>query len=635
VGLYLLLMIVPFSAPPIDYTTLDGGWHAVTDELAFTRAGAELISTTGPLGFLRCNDYGPRTHLWSIAWGLLLAAALMVAFVRLFGDRPWPALATGATILLLMPFLVIQVPRELVLVLPFVFLFLEADEQSNRLTMVRLLFCVLLAINGWVIFTHLVSGTLAVLAATGLALLRHRRPGWLLPLYLGSLLLLWIATGNRLGELGFYFRSRFEVVAGYGEVMARTGGWPSAGASALLFLGVLAVLVFARRGEQRRLTTWWLVLAASPLFFIAFKAAFTRNTYSRSMQLATLLLLLAGIAAVRARFWRRPRVRHAWTAAPIAASLALWVYFAASGPSEDLERIQLPKTRIVQLASLLKDDESSAWRDHQRRSQAVARYQLPSLEEPVDWYGDLPGVLIAHHLELGLRPVFQRYDAYTPWLAQRNARFYRSEAAPPTVVAHLKPFLDYPPTLLDASALVALLENYRSRTRHGQLVLFERRPKPRRFAQPLLMKTQARFGKWLSLEGHGEEMALWVTVDVEHTPWGRAAKTLYKLPPLHLDVTFADGRHQRFRFAATPAHSGFLLSPWIDEARDLHRFSRRGLAEAEPSQIVTDLRLVRPQGWSAAWEKKVRVRVFGLIPKAKLARQREEVDGAGSPEPPE
>src|SRR5262249_62137681 len=56
---------------------------------------------------------------------------------------------------------------------------------------------------------------------------------------------------------------------------------------------------------------------------------------------------------------------------------------------------------------------------------------------------------------------------------------------------------------------------------------------------------------------------VWASLRIDQTLLGRLQALLYRLPPITVELTLADGEHPLFRLVPAIARSGFLLSPLI------------------------------------------------------------------------
>lgn len=99
---------------------------------------------------------------------------------------------------------------------------------------------------------------------------------------------------------------------------------------------------------------------------------------------------------------------------------------------------------------------------------------------------------------------------------------------------------------------------------------------------------------------------VWAQIEVDSSAVGRLMAMAYKLPPLYLEVTTADGAVRQHRIVRPLARAGMLLSPLV-RSRDEFIALAAGDAPLE-SQRVTSVKVV--VDWAFAYATPVRVRLF-------------------------
>jgi hypothetical protein len=72
-----------------------------------------------------------------------------------------------------------------------------------------------------------------------------------------------------------------------------------------------------------------------------------------------------------------------------------------------------------------------------------------------------------------------------------------------------------------------------------------------------------QLGKSVELPSGG---LLYAEIDVQKTLFGELVSAFYKPPQLHITTTLKDGTSKTFRFVASMARSGFIVTPLIENA---------------------------------------------------------------------
>ena len=189
------------------------------------------------------------------------------------------------------------------------------------------------------------------------------------------------------------------------------------------------------------------------------------------------------------------------------------------------------------------------------------------------------------------RPVFQSYGAYTRGLSQLNVSFLQSARAPETVLFDAASIDSRYPLHDDALSLPVLLTGYEARGTVGRFARFERRstPVPLRWdwqGETTLSPSRA----WAVQPARG---LLWATIELSTTWEGRLMALVFKLPPVIVDVTTADGSPEEHRLMPAVASAGVPLSPLVVTAEEMVALAR--WEWPAPKRDVRSIRL--REGW--------------------------------------
>jgi hypothetical protein len=424
-------------------TGVDGSWPlgvnlAASAGLDF---GTDVAFTYGPLGYLAVpllvdHELAQLGLLHSLATWIALGVSLVFAARRSF---PLP-LAVG---LALVAAWLADVPLVALALLWCAIAVGEDAPEAAR----RLLPWIGGAVGAMVLLTKVNEGLL-ILALCGIAAVgidRGRRLAHLAALaasFTATFLVLWLITGQGLGDLGEFARTSFEIAAGYSTAQtleAASEPWRYQLAAAAMFALALGAAYAAGResGPWRRIALLLLVATAA---LFAWKTAFVRHELIRSIVVAMVPLTI--LLAVR---WSG-RWRSAAAAAFVPVAV---VYFPLTGQSVgDVVRPAASVEGVVDIARSVLDPDRlnrdlAASREGLARHYGLDERSLALLRDrDVHVYPYETGLAWTYGLEWDPLPVFQSYVAYTPELDRLNAERLSSPEGPERVLVH-SPLLSF------------------------------------------------------------------------------------------------------------------------------------------------------------------------------------------------
>jgi len=586
---------------------LDASWAQALGQLFQTRAqaGADYIFTYGPLGYFNTQAYEPALFWWKLTWEIALSSACAFILVRLARHIPWweARLAFGMLAFVLLPGCDTQY------VFPMIggALLLLWDDRPG---VFKVGSCMLfLAVLGLVKFTFLVLGVVL----TGMVCLAMALVGrwgvsfFSLVSYGGFFLLGWLAAGQSVAHLPLYCLTSLEIASGYSEAMTLPGRMAERMVAALILASFTFLCLGLVRRENRSLRG---MLGAAVLLLglaLHWKHGFVRQdghvvVFFSYAALASFLLstvLPAGWGNVAARFlaFGIPVLAVVgWLSAfehgarPTDAAVSAW---------ENFERNRL---------RLFDPWDMKQQLDKHRLAKREA-WMLPRVREHVggrsiDLLNWDQGVLFLNDLNWRPRPVFQSYTAYTPALAQANADFYRGPLAPDFVLVRLR-HIDYRfPLSEDHAVWRVLLSCYRPVLSEKGYVLFERvaASGPAVAEEGELVEGRTiRFEEEVLLPEVGEDY-LTVSFRFHYTSRGALRRAFYRVPPIFLEVTLAQGEQRRFRLVPGLASGTLLLSPLCEENRDVI-----ALYAGENRKKVRAVRIVTDEAGRTAFQRHIEV----------------------------
>lgn len=540
-------------------------------------AGTDYVFTYGPLGYLGCLTYDPDLYWLKYGWELTVSALMAVVLVLIV--RRLPDLPTR----LLCCYLVLAYDidfadgRYAFLLLACGLFLLEPGRRFWRLIGPALLAFAVIA---------LIKFTFSILAGIGVLVVaaRHladRRPAMAGATALGfaaALLTAWLAAGQTFGNLPACIRAAYEIVAGYGPAMCVPGPWPE------VALGVILLALLAGLGAvlgdgsvpRFQVLAAGLVLVAG--VFVQWKLGFTRGDHPRVFFITMLLVPFVLTACVPPPP-RGRTTRWMLTVGAVLASLvgAHWSRDPQLGLDLDLPgTLSEAGSRLVEHTAYvfapraLEARLQHLWERDRHEQPLLPQTEAVVGKAAVDLFSWHQGIVFSQGMNWRPRPVFQSYSAYTPYLLDLNARFFRSERAPEYLIFSSLALDRRFYALEDSQALLEIFPRYSPvLIEHGCVLLKRKAQAPGTTPERTTVLDRAvRMGERVDLGGlPGSEQTL--AVHIDYTMWGRLLALAYQPPTVWLRLEFAEGELELRRLVVATAMEDFLLKPFLDSPLDL------------------------------------------------------------------
>jgi hypothetical protein len=379
----------------------------------------------------------------------------------------------------------------------------------------------------------------------------------------GWLCLFWLIAGQNFTGLPLFFSRSWEVTRLYSATMfvdeARSVFWWG-----IITLAATAIAIFVavRRSSSGSKSTRFVAAALAAAFvFLAWKKGFVRaDGHVQGFFLSALGLGLA--------------IRPAWTGL-LLTTVALFG-FALSSPAVFFhtggffsQRLQANLRAAISPGAVYAE-----FAKHTATAEEAAK--LPQIrartgDKPVDVFSDDAATALLNGLNYKPRPVFQSYLAYSPALAELNARFYTGPNAPEFVLARMR-MVDnrFLPTD-DARVLPILVQSYRPLLEEKGWWLLQRQDTPRHISFRPIKTRHPRLGKRIAVPRSSNAL-LTATIEVKPTLLGRLRTFLYKAPEVTVTVKDSVGTIRRLRLLTDAAAGGFLINPLLRDRNDFATF---------------------------------------------------------------
>ncbi|HEV7615627.1 MAG TPA: hypothetical protein VGO36_05305 [Solirubrobacterales bacterium] len=416
--------IVP--APGLDLSWMGGLYMAVRDGKQF---GDEIVFTYGPLGFL---VWPGLWFSWLGAIAFAFSATIYILFAVAFVGSLRRGFGLAAAGLIAFLYLVTVPDAEqlpLVLAVALCFLALREERSARAVTLLAAGGGLLSAIE--ILVKLSVGPMILVVCLLGMVGARAERRQWALfaASSLGGLIVLWLVTGQALGNLWDYAVNGAQVASGYNEAMGIGGAERWEGVVLILAaVGIVVAAACARFRDARARVCAALLTAAAA--FASFKYGIVRfEPYHLSLGLSAML----GIWFLMP--WPRRRAAALLVAGAVIGAVAIHTY-----PTEPRLDVVANLKTARDAAELLVRPGLRQGRVNEARANLRTAYALdPAIlaalgnrRVSIDPWEI--GAAWAYDLNWSPLPVFQNYTAYTHDLDRLNAAAVEDPDGPQAIL---------------------------------------------------------------------------------------------------------------------------------------------------------------------------------------------------------
>ena len=609
---YAVLMTLPWQPEGFSYD-LDESYKVALNQ-AFAEGiqfGQDFVYTYGPYGIFQQVKYFPETYS-SILIGRFFIA--LVAGIGLWTIFIHCLKRHRASCVFLLPFLFffpnsgisLDTFYTVIVVLPLLVYFYVEEGKLPGLSPVMLLLLSGAALAGLIKQTFLTLGIAVVLVISIDRVCRRRSPLTAI-VYLACLFGFWLLAGQAPQNIGSYLINAAQIVKGFSATMGTPGAIADCFVYLLATFSFVTVAAIATHRNRRRLDLLPIAVLAL-VFFLAFKGAFVRHDSGHALQAVMTSIPFACLYS--ALLW--PDLGRAfWRLRRLKVKVPLWIvtwglllfsaqFLFSAHAQSDYVNYYTGAVRKTGLtieaagASLLgKVDRLSVYQDSLAAIRAAN--PLPELSGTTDLYPNEAAVILAYGLPYSPRPVIQSFSAYTGHLAEINAARLAGENAPETILFDVRAIDGRLPSSEDGLSWPALLTRYDVADITGKYLVLKRSATARDYSLTPAEPQTATLGEWVDLPTE-QAAATWMQIDARPGLVGRLTTTLFKLPPLFLDVELADGTVERRRVLADVLNSGQLLSPLVLDRSDFVYLAAQGWPETLKGARVRRMRLVA-EGW--------------------------------------
>lgn len=571
---------------------LDSSWIFAVNQIPHLPRGfgSELAFTWGPLAHLAIPvDVHENLVRAVLFWTVTQSVLVAVLIYRFRKDRNLlPILGFGVGYIVAYSFGA-YFEYQVIFVVGLLLTITPEDGREWRLASATAA-----ALAGILLFTKLLTGFSAISLVAVVGMMRAlRREAQLrdvvlflwAPLVITILLLGMLMMGG-IGELAGWLALSLNMSTGYTVAMSGET-LVTLLVLALIGLGLLLALVFVLSRMSSRTVS--LGVAFLIPAYLALRHSFVRHNgrFVGPMLLGIVAVLILQLRSSRSL---------------LAGGIGFVLLLAPVGAIATSEGCDCPWTpRLLTPAAGWPNLERIIGLSNQRRQQARLSDELLSGDKlPAEWLRIIGqrtvdvipwelSIIPANHLRWTPSPTIQTYQVVTPVLDRLAARHFAGSGAPHFLIVEYGD-IDYRHPMWGAPAMWrSILSHYVPSSAHqfGNRVLLARRSRPPVELRPTtFLHESVALGEWHRVPAR--RGAVFAYIGFVPSPLGRLATLLWLVPPVQVDVRYADGQIWTYRMLPTTSSDGVLMSPlpraewelldWVhgDPAAPIVRFRIRG-----------------------------------------------------------
>ncbi|MEO5357203.1 MAG: hypothetical protein H7844_07890 [Nitrospirae bacterium YQR-1] len=526
--------------------------------------GKDIVSTYGPIGYLKSPLYIDRAHwIGSVVFTFYVHITFFAALL-LFLKKVKASTSVYLYVLLSL-FIFLQAKNRIEPYLYFylfIFSYLYCKRQKPSYLYLLLLipqFAVLAYIKiSLGIFLILIAATL-----TGFLLYmkRYGEALFVVMLYIVSL----FASGRLLigsfSDMFVFFKNSMQLTAYYAEAVSVTGElWQVL--TAILFWCIYIGLIiynFIRGGGNGLL---FLVFSFA-LCLGSFKHGFMRHTDLHAIDFFATwglinILFFAEIQNMRKTFKRFVFIY----------SLLFPLIFTIILYPKNIVPLNTTISQMSALTEILFNEKEFAPKEKNRKMLRQFFSLSPETINLINGHTvDIIPFDIAltelYDLNYRPRPVFQSYNAYTSQLDKLGAEFYKSNRAPEFIIYKNDSLDGKEPVFYEPETFRTILLRYSRVHSDGKFLILRKHGTPKKYEETSAGSLTASVGEPFKMPVYVSDTLVFARIRMDYNFAGRLLALAYKPPMTYFEVYIDGKRTDKSRFVFRNAVNGIFLSPFI------------------------------------------------------------------------
>lgn len=422
-----------------------------------------------------------------------------------------------------------------------------------------------------------------------IVLAKQRQQSWRILLaggitYITTVLITALASMKSLSAVIQWFRYSMDIVSGYGEAMSVVGPF------IILLLGILSLVIYfalvlilwKQKAQPRYIALIFIV----PLL-LAFKQSFCRQDIYHQLIFFAFFLAILCVLILNAVGKKELIACIAGFFILIICMAGFYLYLAGTIPTihPNINELTAGTADFLQgkqgrsnISSILHYDDLRQRLDEQSKTN-LATDELPSETVDIIKSGGgsvdvLPWEISycpANNLSWDPNPVLQIYSAYTASLDQWSASHYEENRAPEFLIVEFMDIDGRHPLLGAPATWRSVISNYGLALWDSQAgrLLLKRNMQPSQEITTVVKQENAYINQWIVVPP--SDNLLFVDVDMRATFLGTAAKNLFRIPPVYIDLVYESGRAMSYRIIPDTAKNGLLINYLPSNAEELSK----------------------------------------------------------------
>jgi hypothetical protein len=588
-AIFIFIIFLPLPGPI--YTGLDPSWqyaisYASSEKLAY---GKDIIFTYGPLGYL-IHGAVIDGNFWAITlFRCFIHFALFIVFVteltKLYRSKKW--LHLSALILTIVLFYIFGAETDYAIL--FIFLIIIPYESSLNKKYHLVLYSLFMgAIAGFCLTTKFSLGICTIGSGilyyggnlAGNIKQRKNSVKYSSQLAIFTIAALWTTSiildglSKENASLADYLKNYLTLSSGYSSAMSYAASQWEVAYALLQVILILFLLITTAKNKHNPIG--YSVCLAFVLW-ITFKHGLIRQDvhivfFVKFMPLLAYLCLRNEVRLGQKMFFGH-LVQYL-------TLLTLFIYLFVPSPfGQHLPNYLVNIKQIVSFTNFYNKLKYSLdltkYKDIILKSsqENLSEMKLPSdvikalQNKPLDIVPWEISLIPANNLTWQPRPVFQSYSAYTSSLDNINSEsLVRNN--PENIIYHFSsidkrhPFFDEPETFFNMFCnyhISSQFPDFISTEKLNQIIILERRKYSISSEAKKVNTFSMRWNEYTIVENRDKELVR-AKIRIKYSMIGKMYKTLFRSPPVSINLTYADGQERSHRIIPENANNGVIIS---------------------------------------------------------------------------
>jgi hypothetical protein len=395
----------------------------------------------------------------------------------------------------------------------------------------------------------------------------------------------WVASGQSLLDIYYYFSSSFNIIFGYTEGMHSSyiGAPPWVFWQLISYILVFIILEFTIIFDKKlsHINKYYISISFGIFLFLSFKAGFVRHdghAMTAGYSILTASILLAVLD--------KTKYSNLLIALSLFVLILIDSQFIKFSTDKFLANISNKYLLIRDGLNLRINNSEQISKNYQLAIKNLkSKEDLPDLKGTVDIYSHNQSGLISSGNKWNPRPVFQSYAAYTPQLQELNRKHLVKHDSPDNIIFRVQPIDGRLASIEDGPSWIELLRNYSpTNYKNGNLFLEKNIDKKNNILNnEVHLQGYANFKETVEIHSNGG--LVFLKLNIQKNFIGRLLNFLFKPTELIISLKLKNGNVKKFRIISGMVQSGFLLSPLVEETSQFGMLY--GRADFLDSQKVT------------------------------------------------